>query len=85
MSTDAVYPLESSIERTNSMMREEFKFSNQKQYWRTYGRLKDKLGLFEHKYNLEIDSSEWMKIVEETVLCIKNLFYSHIEIECQET
>ena len=48
------------IERAHEAMREDFKFSRDKAYWRSKGR-KDFTGLVEHEYAEPVSSDEWKR------------------------
>ena len=69
-----VLPVEEIISITLNQMRNEFRSSRAKNYWK-----KPKTcALFEHEYGIEVTAPQWKEIAQNVEICLKNFYASDI-------
>jgi len=76
-----------SAKRATKIMREEFRFSRNKEYWTTSRSLRKINALFEHEYDIELPDDEWINNYNDVLKCLRNFYNSEIceDIKCIST
>lgn len=70
-----------SARRATKIMRDEFRFSRNKEYWTTSQSLRKVNALFEHEYDIELPDDEWINNHNDVLKCLRNFYNSDI---CEE-
>ena len=69
---------ETSVKRATNIMRNEFRFSRNKEYWTTNRSLRKVNALFEHEYDVDLPDDEWFSNHHDVIVCLKNFYQSDI-------
>lgn len=77
-STGIFSSFEMSIKRVTNIMRSEFRFSKNKEYWNTSQSLRKVNALFEHEYDVDITDDEWIDNYNDVLKCLRNFYSSDI-------
>jgi len=82
--TGMISSYETSVKRATKIMRDEFRFSKAKEYWRTDKSLRKVNALFEHEYDLDISDYEWIDNYNDVIKCLKNFHNSDVVAQLKE-
>lgn len=78
VSTGTFSDYDTSVKRATSIMRSEFRFSRNREYWETNKSLRKVNALYEHEYNIELPDDEWINNHNDVVECLRNFYNSDI-------